>query len=68
MGEGEGGGEQDEDPLVPPPHHPLPPWAGENLRGEQKGVICFYSDREFEKAVIGCFADKNWLPKFQDRY
>jgi len=31
MGEGEGGGEQDEDLLVPPPLHPLPPWGGEIL-------------------------------------
>ena len=29
MGEGEGGGGQDEDPLVPPPLHPLPPRGGE---------------------------------------
>jgi len=29
MGEGEGGGGQDEDLLVPPPLHPLPPRGGE---------------------------------------
>ena len=29
MGEGEGGGGQDEDALVPPPLHPLPPRGGE---------------------------------------
>jgi hypothetical protein len=29
MGEGEGGGGQDENPLVPPPLHPLPPRGGE---------------------------------------
>jgi hypothetical protein len=29
MGEGEGGGGQDEDLLVPPPLHPLPPKGGE---------------------------------------
>jgi hypothetical protein len=28
-GEGEGGGEQDKNPLVPPPLHPLPPRGGE---------------------------------------
>jgi len=32
MGEGEGGGGQDKDPLVPPPLHPLPPRGGEILR------------------------------------
>ena len=31
MGEGEGGGGQDEDLLVPPPLHPLPPKGGEIL-------------------------------------
>jgi hypothetical protein len=29
MGEGEGGGGQNEDLLVPPPLHPLPPRGGE---------------------------------------
>ena len=29
MGEGEGGGGQNKDPLVPPPLHPLPRWGGE---------------------------------------
>ena len=29
MGEGEGGGGQDKDPLVPPPLHPLPRRGGE---------------------------------------
>jgi hypothetical protein len=29
MGEGEGGGGQNEDLLVPPPLHPLPPKGGE---------------------------------------
>ncbi len=29
MGEGEGGGGQDEDLLVPPPLHPFPPRGGE---------------------------------------
>jgi len=29
MGEGEGGGGQDEDPLIPPPLYPLPPRGGE---------------------------------------
>jgi len=29
MGEGEGGGGQDGNPLVPPPLHPLPPRGGE---------------------------------------
>jgi len=29
MGEGEGGGGQDEDLLIPPPLHPLPPRGGE---------------------------------------
>ena len=35
MGEGEGGGGQDEDPLGPPPLHPLPPKGGESF-----GRIC----------------------------
>jgi len=29
MGEGEGGGGQIKDPLVPPPLHPLPPGEGD---------------------------------------
>ena len=33
MGEGEGGGGHYEDPLVPPPLHPLPPRGGEIFGG-----------------------------------
>ncbi len=36
MGEGEGGGGQNKDPLVPPPLHPLPPREGRLLGGIEK--------------------------------
>jgi hypothetical protein len=36
MGEGEGGGGQNKDPLVPPPLHPLPPREGRLLGGIKK--------------------------------
>jgi hypothetical protein len=38
MGEGEGGGGQNEDLLVPPPLHPLPPRGGEIF-----GRICLFN-------------------------
>ncbi|MBP1699256.1 MAG: hypothetical protein H6Q41_4444 [Deltaproteobacteria bacterium] len=31
MGEGEGGGGQNKNHLVPPPLHPLPRWGGEKV-------------------------------------
>jgi len=36
MGEGEGGGGQNKDLLVPPPLHPLPPGEGRFLGGIEK--------------------------------
>ena len=36
MGEGEGGGGQNKDPLVPPPLHPLPPREGRLSGGIEK--------------------------------
>jgi len=47
MGEGEGGGGQDKDPLVPSPLHPLPPRGGEIF-----GRICLINYGLLSKSKI----------------
>jgi len=47
MGEGEGGGGQDENPLVAPPLHPLPPRGGEIF-----GRICLINYGLLSKSQI----------------
>ncbi len=60
MGEGEGGGGQDEDLLVPPPLHPLPPKGGEIF-----GRICLTN---CDPLVIFCFIKRGvkTLPRLRD--
>jgi hypothetical protein len=47
MGEGEGGGGHNKDPLVPPPLHPLP-------RGEGRFLGCFEKMLEENSRIYTC--------------